>query len=181
MKRFVLAALTATALATPTLAQRTPPPPPAQVAPEIERLRDAALNDTIAWDIVEGLTTEVGQRLAGTEAEERARQWAVARLTALGFKNVRIEPYRMPVWERGAESAEIVSPFPQKLTLAALGNSAATSAAGLTAEVAVFPSIAAFQSAPDSAIKGRIVYIGNAMPRTQDGSGYGAYGTARFT
>ncbi len=52
MKRFVLAALTATALATPTLAQRTPPPPPAQVAPEIERLRDAALNDTIAWDIV---------------------------------------------------------------------------------------------------------------------------------
>ena len=181
MKRFVLAALTATALATPTLAQRTPPPPPAQVAPEIVRLRDAALNDTIAWDIVEGLTTEVGQRLAGTEAEERARQWAVARLTALGFKNVRIEPYRMPVWERGAESAEIVSPFPQKLTLAALGNSAATSAAGLTAEVAVFPSIAAFQSAPDSAIKGRIVYIGNAMPRTQDGSGYGAYGTARFT
>ncbi|WP_279141179.1 M20/M25/M40 family metallo-hydrolase [Sphingomonas paucimobilis] len=163
------------------MAQRTPPPPPAQVAPEIERLRDAALNDTIAWDIVEGLTTEVGQRLAGTEAEERARQWAVARLTALGFKNVRIEPYRMPVWERGAESAEIVSPFPQKLTLAALGNSAATSAAGLTAEVAVFPSIAAFQSAPDSAIKGRIVYIGNAMPRTQDGSGYGAYGTARFT
>lgn len=181
MKRFVLAALTASALSTPTLAQRTPPPPPAQVAPEVDRLRDAALTDTVAWDIVEGLTTEVGQRLAGTEAEARARQWAVARLTALGFKNVRIEPYRMPVWERGAESAEVISPFPQKLTLAALGNSAATPAAGLTAEVAVFPSMAAFQSAPDSAIKGRIVYIGNAMPRTQDGSGYGAYGTARFT
>ncbi|MDQ1230630.1 M20/M25/M40 family metallo-hydrolase [Sphingomonas sp. SORGH_AS_0879] len=181
MKRFLLAALAASALTSPVLAQRTPPPMPATVAPEVERLRDAALTDTVAWDIVEGLTTEVGQRLAGTEAEARARQWAVARLTALGFKNVRIEPYRMPVWERGAESAEILAPFPQKLTLAALGNSGATPAAGLTAEVAVFPGMAAFQAAPDSAIKGRIVYIGNAMPRTQDGAGYGAYGTARFT
>ena len=62
MKRFLLAALTASALSSPTLAQRTPPPPPATVAPEVERLRDAALNDTVAWDIVEGLTTEVGQR-----------------------------------------------------------------------------------------------------------------------
>ncbi|MEK9210043.1 M20/M25/M40 family metallo-hydrolase [Sphingomonas sp. 2378] len=181
MKRFLLAALAASALTSPVLAQRTPPPMPAAIAPEVERLRDAALTDTVAWDIVEGLTTEVGQRLAGTEAEARARDWAVARLTALGFKNVRIEPYRMPVWERGAESAEILAPFPQKLTLAALGNSGATPAAGLTAEVAVFPSMAAFQAAPDSAIKGRIVYIGNAMPRTQDGAGYGAYGTARFT
>ncbi|WP_230480423.1 M20/M25/M40 family metallo-hydrolase [Sphingomonas sp. Leaf21] len=181
MKPFLLAALAATALSSPVLAQRTPPPMPAAVAPEVAALRDAALTDTVAWDIVEGLTTEVGQRLAGTEAEARARQWAVAKLTALGFKNVRIEPYQMPVWERGAESAEILAPFPQKLTLAALGNSGATPASGLTAEVAVFPSMAAFQAAPDSAIKGRIVYIGNAMPRTQDGSGYGAYGTARFT
>lgn len=181
MKRFLLAALTASALSSPTLAQRTPPPPPAQAAPEVERLRDAALNDDVAWNIVEGLTTEVGQRLAGTEAEARARQWSVAKLTALGFKNVRIEPYRMPVWERGVETAEILAPFPQKLTLAALGNSGATPAAGLTAEVAVFPSMVAFQSAADDAIRGRIVYIGNAMPRTQDGAGYGAYGTARFT
>ncbi len=41
--------------------------------------------------------------------------------------------------------------------------------------------MAAFQSAPDDAVRGKIVYIGNTMPRTQDGSGYGAYGTARFT
>lgn len=181
MKRLILAALTASALSAPTLAQRTAPAMPAPVDPQVARLRDAALSDDVAWNIVEGLTTEVGQRMAGTEAEARARQWAVAKLTALGFKNVRIEPYRMPVWERGAETAEITAPFPQKLTLAALGNSGATPAAGLTGEVAVFPSMAAFQAAPDDLIKGEIVYIGNAMPRTQDGSGYGAYGTARFT
>ncbi|KTT73356.1 M20/M25/M40 family metallo-hydrolase [Sphingomonas sanguinis] len=180
MKRLILAALTASALTSPALAQRTAPPMPATVDPQVAQLRDAALKDDVAWDIIEGLTTEVGQRLAGTEAEARARTWAVTKLTALGFKNVRVEPYRMPVWERGAETAEILAPFPQKLTLAALGNSGATPAGGLTGEVAVFPSMAAFQSAPDDAVRGKIIYIGNAMPRTQDGSGYGAYGTARF-
>ena len=76
-------------------------------APDPAKLRDAALNDTLAYEIVEGLTTEVGQRLAGTEAEGRARDWAVVKLKALGFKNVRIEPYDMPVWVRGVETAEI--------------------------------------------------------------------------
>ena len=180
MKRLILAAMTASALSCPALAQRAAPPMPATVDPQVAQLRDAALKDDTAWDIIEGLTTEVGQRLAGTEAEARARAWAVAKLTALGFKNVRVEPYRMPVWERGAETAEIIAPFPQKLTLAALGNSGATPATGLTGEVVVFANMAAFQAASDDAIKGKIVYIGNAMPRTQDGSGYGAYGTARF-
>ena len=79
---------------------------------------------------LEGLTTEVGQRLAGTEAEARARDWAVRRLTALGFSNVRVEPFDMPVWVRGEERAEIVSPFPQPLVVTALGNSGATPARG---------------------------------------------------
>ena len=40
------------------------------VDPKVAALRDAALDgDRYAWDITEGLTTEVGQRMAGTEAE----------------------------------------------------------------------------------------------------------------
>src|SRR2546421_943479 len=111
-------------------------PPPVLVDPKIAALRDDALaNDHYAWDVVEGLTTEVGQRLAATEAEARARDWAVKRLKAMGFANVHVEPFTMPVWTRGAESAEIVSPFPQKLTIAALGYSGSTGAAGVTGEI----------------------------------------------
>lgn len=177
--RILLAALAASALSTPLSAQRTAPPP-VPVDAKVAALRDAALGDDVAWDIVEGLTTEVGQRLAGTEAEGRARAWGVAKLKALGFRNVRIEPYQMPVWVRGAETAEIVAPFPQTLRLTALGNSGATPADGLTAPVVVFKDYAAFVAAPAAAVAGRIVYIGNAMEPTQDGSGYGTYGTARF-
>src|SRR5678816_3043619 len=65
----------------------------------VAALRDNALNnDHYAWDITEGLTTEVGQRLAATEAEARARDWAVKRLSAMGFANVHVEPFTMPVW-----------------------------------------------------------------------------------
>jgi hypothetical protein len=105
---------------------------PAQnAASQAEKLRDAALKDDVAWDIMEGLTTEIGPRLAGTEAEARARDWAVRKLKSLGFSNVHIETYDMPVWVRGEERAEIVSPFPQKLAVTALGNSGATPAKGL--------------------------------------------------
>lgn len=168
MKKFVLlaAALPSVALAAP---DRT------------AALRDAALKDQLAWDITEGLTTEVGQRMAGTEAEARARDWAVKKLKALGFSNVRIEPFDMPVWVRGEEKAEITLPWPQPLVLAALGNSGATPATGIEAEVVYFETFDDLKAAPDSAVKGRIVFVSHAMKPTQDGSGYGHYGPLRFT
>ena len=112
-------------------------PTPA-VEPRVAQLRDAALEDDYAWDIVEGLTTEIGPRLAGTPDEARARAWAAAKLFALGFAGVRIESFDMPVWARGAERAEILAPFPQPLVLTALGNSGATPPGGITAEVVGF-------------------------------------------
>ena len=74
-------------------------------------LRDDAMSGTRAWNIVESLTTEVGPRLAGSEAEARARDWAVEKLTRYGFENVRVEPFMIEGWRRGAETAEVVSHF----------------------------------------------------------------------
>ena len=160
-------------------AQVSPPPPPVAVDPFVARLRDAALKDDLAYEITEGLTTEIGPRLAGTEAEARARTWAVAKLKALGFRNVRVEPFTLPVWVRGEERAEIVAPFPQKLQLTALGNSGATPAEGITAPVVVFREYNDLLAVADGALRGKIAYIGHDMERTQDGSSYGAYGVAR--
>jgi hypothetical protein len=102
-----------------------------------------------------------------------------ARLEALGFSNVHVESFDMPVWVRGEERAEIVSPFPQQLVVTALGNSAATPARGIEAEVVGFDSVAALEAAPDSAVRGKIVFITHAMAATQDGSGYGQFGGPR--
>lgn len=168
--------LASTLLAGPALAQRPAP----LVDPAVAALRDKALNDDVAYDIVEGLTTEIGPRPDGSPKEERARQWAVAKLKSLGFKNVRIEPYELKnVWVRGAETAEVVAPFEQPLRLTALGNSGATPAEGLTLPVVFFPSLADLRAAPDGSLTGKIAFVSNAMQANQDGSAYGPEGQAR--
>ena len=170
MKHIILPLL-ALSLSTPVWAQNAHDP---------AEMQEKALDDKIAWDITEGLTTEIGPRQAGTEAEARARTWSVAKLNDLGFKNVRIEEYQMPTWVRGEEKAEIVSPFPQPLILTALGNSASTGPEGIEAEVIYFPTLADLQAAPEGSLAGKIAFVSHNMKRTQDGSSYGAFGTARF-
>jgi hypothetical protein len=177
MKKLVVAFLLAAAPA--ALLAQTALPPPIAVAPQVVALRDAALNDDYAWDITEGLTTEVGQRKAGTAAEARARAWAVAKLRQLGFSNVRVDEVPVQNQIRGLESAEILAPFPQKLVVNALGNSASTGPAGITADVVGFESVDALRLAPDAAVRGKIVFIDHHMPANQDGSGYGQFGAPR--
>src|SRR3546814_6091327 len=70
MTRAALFAIAA-AIASPAAAQTLPAGLTTPVADDVAALRDAALKDDVAWDIVEGLTTEIGPRLAGTEAEAR--------------------------------------------------------------------------------------------------------------
>ena len=75
---FLASTLLAT-LSAPAIAQRALPtavtPDPAVAA-----IRDKALQDDVAYDIVSGLTTEIGPRPDGSPAEERARQWALVKL-----------------------------------------------------------------------------------------------------
>ena len=142
-------------------------------------LSAAALHDDLAFDITEGLTTEIGERKAGSDAEARARQWAVARLKSLGFANVHIEPFDIPYWVRGQETGAIVSPFPQRLVLTALWNSSPTPPGGLTAEVVAFDSLDALKAAPAKAVAGKIVFVDHRMTAAEGGEGYGYYGGIR--
>lgn len=142
-------------------------------------LRDLALEGTVAWNIVEGLTTEVGPRLAGTEAEARARDWALHRLRAMGFENVRVEAFTIPGWERGEERAALLAPFPQPLEITGLGGSVPTPPEGLEAELVLFESLAALRAAAPGSLAGKIAYVSHAMQRSQDGSSYGFYGEVR--
>jgi hypothetical protein len=176
MLRSIVAA-TLLAAASPLAAQLHHSP---QVDSKVAALRDKALeSDRYAWDITEGLTTEVGPRLAGTEEEARARDWSVRKLKAMGFANVRVETFDMPVWVRGYERAEIISPFPQPLVIAALGNSASTGPNGLTAEIVAFDSVDALRAASEEQVRGKIVFVDHAMPANQDGSGYNQFGAPR--
>ena len=137
-----------------------------------EQLRDKAMNDNTAYQIVESLTTEVGPRIAGGPADLRGREWAIAKFKALGFDKVYTEQVTYPLWERRSEHAAIVAPFPQPLDLIALGYSAGTPKGGLTAEVVRFDSLDALKKADPASVKGKIVYVDAHMQRHKDGADY---------
>lgn len=138
--------------------------------------RDGA---SVAWDITADLTTEIGARLAGTDREAAARDWAVARLKKLGFSNVRVEPFTIPGWVRGAENAQLVTPYPHRLAITALGNSAPTPAGGLSGELVYFATMDDLRQAPAGSLEGKIAFIDHAMRAAQDGSSYSPMGLAR--
>ena len=167
-------ALCGAALAKPHAHPAPPTPERPDPAATAAALRDKALSDPTAWDFVESLTTEVGPRLAGTVQAERGKDWGLARLKALGFENVHAEPFAITAWVRGAESAEVTAPFPQKLMVIGLGGSPSTPSGGIEAEIALFHSYADLLAAPPGSLAGKIAVVAQAMTRTQDGAGYGA-------
>lgn len=171
-----LIALAALSLALPATAN-TPPPPLT-----LEQRADLALAaDDYAYAFVEGITTEVGPRQAGTEAEARARAWAVAWLKQYGFENIAIEPYMMDTWVPGdIARARVTAPFAQDLAVLPLGNSAATPVGGIEAEVVFFRTVDDLRAAPEGSLKGKIAYISHQMRPAQDGSHYGFAGPARW-
>ncbi|WP_243038963.1 M20/M25/M40 family metallo-hydrolase [Dyella sedimenti] len=160
-------------LAIGTASAATPTTIPAAAVKTAEQLRDKAMNDDTGYRIVSSLTTEVGPRLAGSPADARGREWAIAKLKALGFDKVYTEEVSYPLWQRRGEHAEIVAPFAQPLDLTALGYSAGTPKGGLTAQVVRFDSLDALKKADPASVKGRIVYVDARMQRTKDGHDYG--------
>src|SRR6201991_5132687 len=146
---------------------------PADAVTAATTLRDKAMADSTAYDVVSSLTTEVGARLAGSPADQRGRDWAVAKFKALGFDKVYGEPVTYPLWERHSEHGAIVGDHAQNLALTALGYSAGTPAGGLTAEVVAFPSLQALKDADPVTIKGKIVFLDAKMTRQKDGHDYG--------
>jgi carboxypeptidase Q len=133
-------------------------------------LREQALQSDLGYRITESLTTEVGPRLAGSEADARAVKWAEAKFRELGYDKVWLEPVTFPKWERRSESARVLGANAQPLTVSALGGSPGGT---VEAEVVRFADLAALEAAPEGSLAGKIAFVDYEMKRARDGSGYG--------
>lgn len=142
-------------------------------------LRELALTRNGGFDVVEDLTTRIGPRMAGTEADARAVAWGEALLNDLGFDRVWLQPVTFPTWHRNLEVARIVSPVEFNFAALALGFSPATPAGGVEAEVVMFDDLDALEAADPTEVEGRIVFVRNRMERSRDGSTYGPAVRAR--
>jgi carboxypeptidase Q len=174
-----LAAVAALILTAPTFANDGIIPVSKETKGMATSLRDKAINDDSAYEILKSLTTEVGARHPGTPGEKAGIEWGVSKLKALGFDKVYTEDVEMNGWVRGLETAEILLPSYQKMIITALGRSKSTPEGGLEAEIAHFENYAELEKAIDGSLKGKIAFISNRMQRFKDGAGYGPANIAR--
>lgn len=149
---------------------------PEQALQTAAQLRERALADDTGWKVVESLTTEVGPRMAGSEADARAVAWAQVKFKQLGFDKVWTEPVTFPRWERRSEHGEVLGTRAQKLVLTALGGSPGGTVEG---EVVRFPDLAALDAAPAGSLAGKIAFVDYRMQKFRDGHDYGIGGKIR--
>jgi hypothetical protein len=140
-------------------------------------LRATALADDTGWKVTESLTAEVGPRMAGSEGDARAVEWAKAKFRELGFDKVWTEPVTFPKWERRSESVDVLGPHSQKLVVAALGGSVGGTVEG---QVVRFPDLESLAKVAPGSLAGKIAFVDYRMERAQDGHGYGMGSRVRF-
>ena len=129
---------------------------------DARKLTGLAQSSDFAWRRLAEVTDTFGPRFSGTQALERAIDWAVAEMKKDGLENVRKEPVMVPRWVRGRESLDLIEPVPQPLAMLGLGNSVGTPAAGIEGEVLVVKDFDEL-TAKSSAAQGRIVLFNAAF------------------
>jgi carboxypeptidase Q len=144
-------------------------------------LRERALADGTAYQLVSSLTTEVGPRPAGSPGDRAAVAWALREMQRLGFANVHTVEAMVPHWVRGEAEFQVLTPWPQAMPTLALGGSVGTGAEGIEADAVMVQDLAALAALPAGAVKDKIVFFSNRMERTRDGSGYGKAVAVRAT
>jgi carboxypeptidase Q len=110
-----------------------------------------------AWNRLAELSDSFPARLSGSVSLQRAIDWVADRMKRDGLDNVRLEKVMVPHWVRGAESAEIVEPFPQAIMMAALGGSVGTPPGGVQADAIVVKNFDDLEAQGPARIKGKIV------------------------
>lgn len=121
------------------------------------RLIGAALTDVAGMEKLIYLCDRIGARLAGSEALTRAIAWSAETMRKDGLENVATPPVMVPVWIRGKESAQLLSPHVRELPMLGLGGSVATPAEGITGDVVAVSNFAEFEALEASRVEGRIV------------------------
>jgi carboxypeptidase Q len=142
-------------------------------------LRERALADSTAYQLVESLTTEVGPRPAGSAGDRAAVAWAQREMQRLGFAHVHTVPATVPHWVRGEAEFSVLSPWPQTMPTLVLGGSVGTGSEGVEAEAVMVKDLEALAGLPAGTVKDRIVFFDLRMERTRDGAGYGKAVTVR--
>ena len=161
-----LASLLAIALSA-CRAPHTSPVTPIDFSAAADRIAAASEQTSdVGWDRLSELADDVGQRITGSAALDRALAWGARHMRADGLDDVHLEPARVPHWVRGAEHARIVRPVDRPLALLGLGGTIGTRGT-VRAPIVAFESLDALRSS-EARLDGKIAFVDHHMPPFDD-------------
>ncbi len=146
---------------------------------QFKNISDEMLVNGTAYENLRDLTQNIGHRLSGSEAYEKATDWAVLKLKEAGADKVWKEEVMVPVWERGKESLQIKDKSGKWKTLrmTSLGNSEGSKGKDIEAEIVFVKNKEEFDKLTDAQIKGKIIFFNYAFNQKFISTGQ-AYGDA---
>jgi carboxypeptidase Q len=155
-----------------------------ELVAQLPQVQQAAIRSPYALEQLDHLTNNIGPRPAGSAGAQAAVEYVASELRKMGLE-VRLEKVMVPHWVRGVETAELVqipgqrTTTPQKVVLTALGNSAATPADGISADVVVVSSFRELNELGAAKVAGKIVLFNVPFDEREAEMGLAgeAYGT----
>jgi carboxypeptidase Q len=104
--------------------------------PALSRIAGEGIFDSHAFAYLTELSDDVGARVTGSPAGQKAIDWGLSKMKTIGLENVRAEKWPMwKGWTRGTATAEMLSPLHRNLSVDAMGWTGSTPPAGVEAEV----------------------------------------------
>ena len=92
-----------------------------------------------------------------TDNLNRATDYLLNTLRSAGLENVHTENAQVPDWERGFETAELITPHKQRFNILGLGTSVGTPKGGIIGEVIAVESFDEFETLSEDVVRGKIV------------------------
>src|SRR5260370_14105143 len=100
--------------------------------PALTKIAGEGMMNSHAFQYLTELSDNVGARVTGTPEAQKAIDWGVAKMRAIGLENVHAEKWQLwRGWERGMAESELLAPTQHNLHLDALGWSGSPAAGGV--------------------------------------------------
>src|SRR5260370_613898 len=104
--------------------------------PALTKIAGEGMMNSHAFQYLTELSDNVGARVTGTPEAQKAIDWGIAKMRAIGLENVHAEKWQLwRGWKRGSADAELLAPTRHKLHVDAMGWTGSTPASGVEGEI----------------------------------------------
>src|ERR1700676_4988803 len=104
--------------------------------PALVKIAGEGMLDSHAFQYLTELSDDVGARLTGSPQAQKAVEWGVAKMRAMGLENVHAEKWQLwRGWTRGTAQVELLTPIRRPLHIDAMGWTGSTVAGGREGEI----------------------------------------------